>query len=286
MKDVNQLLELIELERLEDCLFRGNSGFMGSPHVFGGQVLSQALYAATQTVPEERIAHSLHAYFLLPGDLSIPIVYEVDTIRDGRSFTTRRIIAIQRGKAIFNMAVSYHRKEEGYAHQMAMPKVPKPEDLPTTESLIESYKDRWPEFVTKLLSIDRPIEFRIVKPVNIMKPGKQEPQRHIWMRSKGSIDHDLRKHKAVFAYASDYNLLSTALLPHGETANMFNTQMASLDHAMWFHQDFRMDDWLLYVIDSPTASHARGFSRGSLFTQSGEMVASVAQEGLMRMPRG
>ncbi len=285
MKEISELLELIELEQLEDCLFRGNNAFMGSPHVFGGQVLSQALHAATQTVPEDRSAHSLHAYFLLPGDLSRPIVYEVDTIRDGRSFTTRRIIAIQKGKAIFNMAVSYQLRQEGYEHQEQMPDVPFPDDLPSTEEVMEDYKKDWPDFVTQLLSIQRPLEFKLVRPYNILNPGKLDPVQYVWLRSKGSLDDDLRKHKSIFAYASDYNLLATALLPNGDKANMFNMQLASLDHALWFHRDFRIDDWLLYAITSPNAAAARGFSRGSVFSKDGKLVASVAQEGLMRKRR-
>ncbi|MCB0568163.1 MAG: acyl-CoA thioesterase II [Phaeodactylibacter sp.] len=285
MKNIQELLGLLQLEAIEENIFRGQSRSVGSHRVFGGQVLAQSLQAAIHTVPEDRFVHSLHAYFILAGDIELPIVFEVDRIRDGGSFTTRRIKAIQRGQAIFNMAASFQKKEEGFDHQISMPNVAPPDALISWDQMVEDFGDKLPENIRRFLEIDHPIEFRPVERIHPMAAGKRHPLRHVWMRSKGAMPDNPTAHQAVLAYASDYNLLTTALLPHGEEAAFGKVQLASLDHAMWFHRDFRMDDWLLYAIDSPSASGARGFTRGSIFDQEGRLAASVIQEGLIRVPR-
>lgn len=283
MKNIQELLGLLNLEAIEENIFRGQSRSVGSQRVFGGQVLAQALQAAIHTVPEGRFVHSLHAYFILPGDIELPIVFEVDRIRDGGSFTTRRIKAIQKGQAIFNMSASFQKKQEGFDHQISMPNVTPPDGLMSWDQLVEEFGGKLPENIRRFLEIDHPIEFRPVERVHPMLAGKRQPQRHVWMRTKGPMpDDDINAHQAVMAYASDYNLLTTALLPHGDQVAGGNIQLASLDHGMWFHRDFRIDEWLLYAIDSPSASGARGFTRGSVFNQEGRLVASVVQEGLMR----
>jgi len=285
MKSVEELLHLLDLEILEENLFRGESKTVGSKTVFGGQVLAQSLIAGLRTVPEERVLHSLHSYFILPGDLERPIVFQVEPIRDGGSFTTRRVKAIQKGQVIFLMSASFQIREEGLDHQMDMPKVPMPEDLPNLEDLAAQYKDLLPESVRRFLNLERPIEFKPVEMFNPAIPVKQEPYRHIWMRGKGAMPADFRLHQAVLAYTSDYNLLTTAIQPHADVTSFSQLKMASLDHAMWFHRDFRMDDWLLYAIESPSASNARGFTRGNIFSTDGKLIASVVQEGLIRRIR-
>ena len=282
MKSVEELLHLLDLEILEENLFRGESKTVGSKTVFGGQVLAQSLIAALRTVPGERVLHSLHAYFILPGDLERPIVFQVETIRDGGSFTTRRVKAIQKGQVIFLMSASFQIREEGLEHQIAIPKVPMPDELPSLEDLAVQFKDLLPENVRRFLNLERPIEFKPVEMFNPAIPVKQEPFRHIWMRGKGRMPTDYRLHQAVLAYTSDYNLLTTAIQPHADVASFSQLKMASLDHAMWFHRDFRMDEWLLYAIESPSASNSRGFTRGNIFSADGRLVASVVQEGLMR----
>ncbi len=282
MKDVQELLGLLELEAIEENIFRGQSRSVGSRRVFGGQVLAQALQAAMRTVPEQRVVHSLHAYFVLPGDIELPIVFAVDRIRDGGSFTTRSVKAIQRGQAIFNMAASFQLREEGFEHQLSMPNVAPPEGLISWDDLVRDYGEQLPESIRRFLEIAHPIEFRPVEKLQPGLAGSRQPLRHVWMRAKGPMPDEPTAHQAVLAYASDYNLLTTALMPHGGQNAFGNVLLASLDHAMWFHRDFRMDDWLLYAIDSPSAAGARGFTRGSIFARDGRLVASVAQEGLMR----
>lgn len=282
MKNIQELLGLLNLEAIEENIFRGQSRSVGSQRVFGGQVLAQALQAAIRTAPEDRFVHSLHAYFILPGDIELPIVFEVDRIRDGGSFTTRRIKAIQKGQAIFNMSASFQKNQEGFDHQISMPNVTPPGGLMSWDQLVEEFGAKLPENIRRFLEIDHPIEFRPVERIHPMPAGKRQPQRHVWMRAKGEMPDDIAAHQSVLAYASDYNLLTTALLPHGDLAAGANIQLASLDHGMWFHRDFRMDEWLLYAIDSPSASGARGFTRGSIFDREGRLVASVVQEGLMR----
>lgn len=286
MKQVSELIALLQLEQIEDNLFRGQSRSVGSNRVFGGQVLAQGLSAATMTVPEDRLVHSLHGYFILPGDMQKPIVFEVDRIRDGGSFTTRRVKAIQNGRAIFNMSASFQLPQEGFDHQVLMPNVSPPEDLPSWEGLSKEFGDLLPPNLKRMLDIERPIEFRPVEFHNPLADEKYDPYKHVWMKARGEMSDDKKWHALVLAYASDYNLLTTALLPHGVAADFTKLQMASLDHAMWFHRDFRADDWLLYAIDSPSASGARGFTRGMIFDRQGRLVASVVQEGLIRTVDG
>ena len=278
---VQDLLKHLTLERLEENLYRGESRDIGSPHVYGGQVLGQALFAASQTVAG-RDAHSLHAYFLRPGDKNAPVVYEVDRIRDGKSYATRRIVAIQRGKPIFNMSASFKTAEEGIEHQGEMPNVPGPEDLPNMTELGKQALADIPDKLSRFLQWQRPIELRPVQPTHPLNPEPRPPVREIWMRADGLLPDDTAMHKVMLAYASDYSLLGTALLPHALTFAQGTIRAASIDHAMWFHRDFRMDDWLLYSMESPSASHGRGFSRGNIFTREGKLVASVAQEGMIR----
>jgi len=282
MKNIQSLLDLLDLEPIEENIFRGQSKSVGSERVFGGQVLAQALQAAIHTVVEERILHSLHAYFVLPGDISLPIIFEVERTRDGGSFTTRRIKAIQKGRTIFNMAASFQKRQKGFEHQFNMPNVASPEGLVSWDELVKQYGDKLPEGIRRFLEIDHPIEFRPVDRIHPMLKGSSPPVRHVWMRAKGEMPDELTKHQAVLAYASDYYLLTTALLPHGSLTAQSQVQLASLDHAMWFHREFRFDDWLLYALDSPSASNARGFTRGSVYNQDGELIASIVQEGLMR----
>jgi acyl-CoA thioesterase II len=276
------LLALLELEQLEVNLFRGESRDIGSAQVFGGQVLGQALTAASRTV-EARVVHSLHAYFLRRGDFNAPIVYEVDRSRDGQSFSNRRVIAIQHGEQIFNMTASFQVVEDGLEHQIEMPKVPAPEDLPDMVEVLRPQLDRMPERVKKFVEAPRPFDFKMVQPVNPLDPRKAPPSRQVWFRTTSSIGGDESLHRILLAYVSDFYLLDTAALPHGFSFFSNKIIMASIDHAMWFHRPLRVDDWLLYSLDSPSASGARGFGRGSVFSRDGRLVASTAQEGLVRV---
>lgn len=280
--DVTDLLGLLDLEQIEFDIYRGTNRDIGSGRVFGGQVLAQALVAAQRTVPAERRAHSVHGYFILPGDLDVPIVYFVDRLRDGKSFTTRRVTAIQHGRAIFNMSASFHIEEPGFEHQLPMPDVPPPESLRSELDVIRERAHEVPEELRAVLTQDRPIDFRIVEDIDPFNPVKQPPIRHIWFKAIGPMPDEVLAHQAVLCYASDYSLLGTALQPHGRTYRRPDVQVASLDHAIWLHRTCRVDDWLLYAIDSPIAAGARGFARGSIFTRAGQLVASVAQEGLTR----
>jgi acyl-CoA thioesterase-2 len=282
---IHALLSLLDLEPIEVNLFRGRSPKESWQRVFGGQVLGQALVAATRTV-ESRNAHSLHAYFLRPGDPKAPILYEVDRARDGRSFTTRRVVAIQHGRAIFTTSVSFHIQEEGFSHQMAMPKVPPPEDLVPDSELRKKVAANLPPELASWFASERPIELRPVDPRGWMKPVKTDPIQHVWVRATGTLPDNPALHQCVLAYASDMTLLDTCQRPHGVSAFDGSLQTASLDHAMWFHRPFRADDWLLYVQDSPFAGGGRGFNRGTVFQRDGTLVASVAQEGLIRPRRG
>jgi acyl-CoA thioesterase-2 len=279
---IENLISILDLEPLEQNLFRGRSPQQGWQRVFGGQVLGQALVAAVRTVSEERIAHSLHAYFLLPGDPSQPIIYEVERTRDGGSFTTRRVKAIQHGKTMFAMSVSFHIDEPGYDHQIAMPKVPFPEDLPTEADLKAKLLASLPPNIRSYWERERPIELRPVDISRYFAREKRDPQQYIWMRASGRLPDTLPLHQCVLAYASDFSLLDTALIAHGKLMFDKDVQLASLDHALWLHRPFRADEWLLYAMDSPSSHGARGFCRGSVFTRDGTLVASVAQEGLMR----
>lgn len=277
------LLDLLDLEPLEVNIYRGQNRDIGSGRAFGGQVFAQALVAARRTLEEDREAHSVHGYFILPGDVSAPIVYFVDRLRDGKSFTTRRVTAIQHGQAIFNMAVSFHRSEEGFTHEPAMPEVRPPESLQNELELIRAVAHKFPEHLRKIYTQERPIDFRPVDPVNPFEPDARSAIKHMWLRALGEMSDEQMVHQAVLAYASDYGLLATALLPHALSLQMPKIQAASLDHSMWFHRPFRADEWLLYQMESPTAGGARGFTRGSIFSRDGKLVASVAQEGLLRV---
>lgn len=277
------LLALLDLEPLEVNIYRGTNRDVGTGRVFGGQVFAQALVAARRTVDAPREAHSVHGYFILPGDLAAPIVYFVDRLRDGNSFTTRRVTAIQHGQAIFNLSVSFHVDERGLEHQAPMPDAVDPESLAPELSLIREMADRIPESLRPVLTQDRPIDFRPVVPNDPFNPEVRPPARQVWFRAIGRLPDDPIIHQAVLAYASDYGLLPTALGPHGVAFRTKGLQMASLDHSLWMHRPFRTDEWLLYVMDSPAAAGARGFVRGSIYTQGGALVASVAQEGLMRL---
>jgi acyl-CoA thioesterase-2 len=279
------LLELLELERLELNLFRGRNRDIGSGRLFGGQVLAQALVAAGRTV-EGRAAHSLHGYFVLPGDVNTPVVYQVDRVRDGKSFTTRRVLAIQEGREIFTATCSFHAAEAGIEHSAPLPATPAPGTLPREIDLVRAMAHRIPERLRDVYTQDRPIDFRPVDPVDPFAPEKREAAKHVWFRADGRMPDDPILHQAVMAYASDYGLLGTSLLPHGLSFIMPRVQAASLDHAVWFHRPFRVDDWLLYATDAPAAAGARAFTRGSLFTEDGALVASVAQEGLIRLRDG
>lgn len=280
---LDELVKLLALERIEENLFRGQSQDLGWGTVFGGQVLGQALSAAVQTVPSERHVHSLHAYFLRSGNVGKPIVYDVDRIRDGTSFTTRRVVAIQSGKPIFHLAASFQVEEPGFEHQDAMPEVPSPDSLPTEHERARLYLDKLSKPMRDRALAERPLEFRIASGTDDpFHHSALPPQRMVWLRTTGRLPDDPALHRYLLAYASDHSLITTALLPHGVTWLTPGMQVASLDHVMWFHQPFRVDEWLLYAIDSPAAHGARGLARGRIFTQDGRLVASTTQEGLIR----
>ncbi len=279
---LNDLVTLLQLERIEDNIFRGDSRDIGSEQVFGGQVLGQALSAAQHTV-EGRVAHSLHCYFLRRGDMNAPIIYEVDRSRDGGSFSNRRVVAIQHGRPIFNFAASFQAPEEGLEHAAGMPDVAGPDDLADLADLAAAYMDKLPEKIRRFMTDKRPFEFRPVELPRIEKPEAQPPVKHVWIRAVDALPDDLALHQNLLAYVSDFELLGTAMLPHGLPFGRGRIILASLDHALWFHRAFRIDEWLLYAMDSPNASGARGYARGQLFTQSGQLVASTCQEGLMRV---
>ena len=278
---VQDLLAILDLEVLEQNLFRGRSPQVGWQRVFGGQVIGQALVAASRTV-EGRSPHSLHGYFLLPGDPKVPIIYDVERIRDGRSFTTRRVKAIQHGQPIFTLSASFHIDEPGLSHQMAMPDVPKPDQLPSESEIRERVMPLMPDPVRAYFERERPIELRPVEFKRYMTRDGLDPYFNVWIRATGTLPDDPAIHQAVLAYASDMTLLDSTLVAHGRTVFEREIQAASLDHALWFHRPFRADEWLLYAQDSPFAGGARGFARGSIFTSDGVLVASVAQEGLIR----
>ena len=280
---VSELIELLSLERLEDNLFRGQSRDIGTKYVFGGQVVGQALSAAQATLKETRTAHSLHAYFLKAGDIAAPIVYQVDRTRDGGSFSVRRVTAIQHGQPIFFLAASFQRDEEGGEHQLSMPEVPQPEDIEPGHAVPERVMAELPEKIQRWLSKEGPFEFRHVYPRDELKPPKRPPFQQVWFRLAERVGDAPELHRALLAYASDFHLLGTATFPHGISYYQPNVQMASLDHALWFHRPFRADDWLLYSIDSPSAQGSRGLARGMIYDRHGKLVASTAQEGLIRV---
>lgn len=277
-----KLVDILSVEAVEDNFFRGIATPGGRGRSFGGQVIGQALSAATATVDPARICHSLHAYFMRPGDATKPVLYQVERDHDGRSFGTRRVIAIQDGRPILNLASSFHVPETGYHHQIDMPEVPAPDGLENDEQLAVRYADRLPESYQSFLRANRPIEMR---PTALRPPfisGKSDPRQSFWFKAKGPIGDAPEMHRSALAYASDMGLLSVSMLPHGKSFSDDDMQFASLDHAVWFHDEFRVDEWLLYDLDSPWSGGARGLARGSIFTQDGRLIATVAQEGLTR----
>ena len=282
MKSTENLAEVLKLERIEKNLFRGVSPDDGFPRIFGGLVIAQALLAAYETVPD-RVCHSLHAYFIRPGDVTIPVVYEVDFARDGGSFTTRRVTAIQRGEQIFNLAASFQRPEDGYEHQAVMPSEVDPEVLPTEREMIAKLGDKLPAALVAAAEKPRPIDMRWVDPQSPLKPTKKAPQKAVWMRAKRKIEASVKMQQAALAYASDLSFMETALRPHGLVFTTPGLQAASLDHAMWFHRSFDFNDWVLFDQDSPSASQGRGLVRGQMFSRDGVLIASTAQECLMRV---
>ena len=280
---VPELLDLLTLERLEENLFRGQSRDIGTKYVFGGQVLGQALSAAQATIQDERDAHSIHAYFLRAGDIDAPIVYQVDRTRDGGSFSVRRVTAIQHGQPIFFMAGSFQKPENGAEHQLSMPEVPKPDELDPPSGVPADVAANLPVKIQRWLSRQGPFEFRHVYPRDELNPPKRPPFQHVWFRLRERVGDDPELHRSLLAYASDFHLLGTATFPHGISYYQPNVVMASLDHALYFHRPFRVDEWLLYSIDSPTAQHGRGMARGLVYDLQGRLVASSVQEGLIRV---
>jgi acyl-CoA thioesterase II len=279
---LDELVKLLSLEQIEENLFRGPSQDLGWGTVFGGQVLGQALSAATQTVPRERHVHSMHAYFLRPGDVHKPVIYDVDRIRDGTSFTTRRVVAIQSGRPIFNMSASFQVEESGFEHQEPMPGAPPPESLKNERELSALVVDKMPAAWRERVLGERPIEIRPVDIVDPWRPTPQPPRRMGWMRAAGKLPENPALHNWLLAYASDHHFIGTALLPHAVSFLTPGMQVASIDHIMWFHQPVRADEWLLNVMDSPAAHGGRGLVRGRIYTRDGVLVASTAQEGLIR----
>ncbi|ATM84926.1 acyl-CoA thioesterase II [Yersinia massiliensis] len=280
-----KLLDLLHLEKIEEGIFRGQSEDLGLRQVFGGQVVGQAIYAAKQTVPVDRIVHSFHSYFLRPGDSSKPIIYDVETLRDGTSFSARRISAIQNGKPIFYMTASFQSQEDGFEHQNTMPNVPQPDGLMSETDIARQFAHLIPEKVREKFIGNQPIEMRPVKFHNPLQGSVEEPNRYVWFRANGEMPDDFRVHQYLLGYASDFNFLPTALQPHGIGFLEPGVQIATIDHSMWFHRPFRLDDWLLYAVESTSASGARGFVRGQIYNQQGVLVASTVQEGVIRLHR-
>lgn len=287
---LDSLLALLDLERIEQDIFRGQSHPSVVPRVFGGQVAAQALVAAGRTVPDDRTAHSLHAYFLRPGDPGAPIVYTVDRIRDGRSFTTRRVVAVQHGQPIFHLSTSFQTYEEGLDHQALMPQAPDPETLPSAAELLPRYADRFvdPAVVDRLLETRAAVDLRYVDGPPYASVGEpREPRSQVWFRTDGKLADDPLLHVCLATYVSDMTLLDSVLLAHGRGGWAVGDIVgASLDHAMWFHRPFRADEWLLYDQESPSSSGGRGLGQARIFTQDGRLAISVIQEGVMRVPRG
>jgi acyl-CoA thioesterase-2 len=287
MTTVNDLLDLLTLEKINDNEFNGISKTVGSPNVFGGQVLAQAINAASRTITNSRVLHSMHSYFLEPGDLDVPITYHVSIVRDGGSFSVRRVTAHQGAITIFILSASFHKKEDGYNHQIEMPENLKlPEELLSWTDMLHKFGDAIPPRTKGFMEIERPIEF---KPVEVVNPFNKEdlpPITNVWFKLKGDTANiSLAVKQQILTYVSDYNILAAAMNRHASKAHWGNTQTASLDHSMWYFRDFDFDDWLLYSIESPNTSSARGFAKGNIFTRDGKLIASVAQEGLMR-PKG
>lgn len=279
---LSDLIALLGLERLDRDLFRGHSQDLGWGAIFGGQVLGQALSAAAQTIPDDRPVHSLHGYFLRAGDVRGPILYQVDRLRDGKSFSTRRVVAIQEGEAIFSLGASFQVEEGGFDHQDPMPEVPPPESLRSEREIALTYADKIPTMLRPMALAERPIEIRQVEPRNPLRPVVKQPVRRAWYRAVDALPDIPMLHRYILAYASDFSFLATSMDPHGVSFISSGMHVASLDHSMWFHRPFRIDEWLLYSVDSPSASGARGLVRGQFFDRAGRLVASCAQEGLIR----
>ncbi|WP_269714613.1 acyl-CoA thioesterase [Caulobacter sp. NIBR2454] len=284
METNEDLAAVLKLERIEKNLFRGVSPDDGFPRIFGGLVIAQALLAAYETVPE-RICHSLHAYFIRPGDVKLPVIYEVDFARDGGSFTTRRVTAIQNGEQIFNLAASFQTPEEGFEHQFDMPSAPEPLTVPTEADRLRELGDKIPRGLLRQAEKPRPIDVRWPDPQSFIDPQKMSPLKDVWMRAKAPIGDDVKMQQAALAYASDMAFMETALRPHALIWTTPGLQAASLDHAMWFHRPFDFNEWVLFSQDSPSASQGRGLVRGQMYSKDGTLIASVAQECLMRVKK-
>ncbi len=281
-KVLNELSALLKLEFIEQGLYRGQSQDLGYKALFGGQVMGQALSAAQETMAENRFVHSLHSYFLRPGNASLPVVYEVEVIRDGASFSTRRVQAIQNGKAIFYMTASFQHTEQGFDHQDSMPNVAAPESLSSFTDYLKDNQEHIPEELRQKFLAEKPIDIRPVQQYNWLAPKPTNSIHQVWIKANGQLPDDLRMHTYLLAYTSDFHFLPTALLPHGASHWQPNFQIATIDHAMWFHRPFRFDDWLLYCMDSPSASNGRGLVKGQIYDQKGRLVASTMQEGVIR----
>jgi acyl-CoA thioesterase-2 len=279
---LDDLLELLRLEKLEEGLFKGESEHLGLPQVFGGQVIGQALSAARYTVAADKTVHSFHSYFLYPGDPEKPIIYDVENLRDGRSFSTRRVKAIQSGRTIFYLTASYHGEAPGFEHQNRMPEVMGPEHYRSEAELVGQVAHQLPEQARRLFCGEKPIEIRPVYVVNPLQPEKIKPKQYLWIRANGQLPDNQLIHQYILGYASDWGFLTTALHPHGVTLMTPDFQVATIDHSIWFHRPFKMDDWLLYAIESPSASNTRGLVRGEIYNQQGDLIASAVQEGVMR----
>lgn len=286
IKVLDKLIDLLDPQPVSTFSFECKSEDLGFRALFGGQLLAQSLAAAIKTLPnnqdDEYQPHSLHAYFLLPGNVTDVITYQVEVLRDGRSFVMRQVKAIQSEKVIFTLICSFQLPESGFEHQSEMPQVKGPDGIPSQLELARMFKEMLPEKHRETYTADKPIEMRVIDPVSIFAPDKRQPIKYVWVKAAGALPDSLGLHEILLAYASDFNLLTTSLYPHGKSYAQKDIRMASLDHALWFHRSFRLDEWLLYAIDSPNAGGARGFCRGQFFNQEGELVASVVQEGLVR----
>ncbi len=278
---LTQLIDVLNLRQIDDLVFEGVSEDLGFKNVFGGQVCGQAMMAAYRSI-DERIAHSMHGYFLRPGDHSLPIQYEVQKLRDGGNFSARRVIARQHDKEIFTLNASFQKREHGLSHQFDMPDATEPDVLLSELEMRRRFKHLIPEKLREQFTRDRPIEIRPVNPVNYSNPDVRAPYKQNWFRAVGKLPNDTALHQCILTYASDFGLLGTSMLPHGVSFAQKSMQVASIDHALWFHRPFRVDEWLLYDMDSPSSSHGRGFNRGNIYNQQGELVASVCQEALIR----
>lgn len=283
MSQFTELLQILDLEQENSSTFVGNSLDIGSFSVYGGQVLAQSIAAAARVLDDEKVLHSLHGYFLRPGEISIPIKYKVDVLKEGRSFNTVRISGLQKEKTIFIMAASYHIREEGITHQSAMPNVAQPESLTSFSDLFSQFAEKFDVKPKGIFSAESPIIFRPVEHYNPFNPGIRPPSNHTWFKINGDLENPtLKLRQAILTYASDFNLLITSMMPHNMSMFTNPIRLASLDHAMWFHEDFTLDDWILYVVESPWAGSARGFCTGKMYTRDGRLIASVTQEGLVR----